>query len=228
MAALSAIRSAFAGISPRDRRVLLVLGVVVAVLLTAAGVYWLTGALDDLETERAQLVDALRVIRAERPRIAQRRERRRAMAARYAERAPALTSFVETAAREAEVTVSEAVDRPSLPAENRRFQRRAVSIRLRRVNLQSLVSFMDRIESAEFPVAITGIRIRKRFGESNSYDVDDMVISTWDRVGGPEARPPATAPAPAASARAAGSGAAPVRAQPAARVSADPDGLPRR
>jgi alkylation response protein AidB-like acyl-CoA dehydrogenase len=48
--------------------------------------------------------------------------------------------------------------------------------------IDALADFMDRIESAEFPVAITAVRIRRRFGEPNRYDVDDMVITTWDQV----------------------------------------------
>jgi uncharacterized membrane protein YgcG len=138
--------------------------------------------LDDIETERADLVDALRTIRNERPRIRQRQERRDQMLARYANRAPALTSFIETAAHEANVQVAEATDRNAPPAQGARFQKRSVSIRLRHVDLQSLVAFMERIDAATFPIAITSMRIHKRFGEANSYDVDDMVITTWDRV----------------------------------------------
>jgi type II secretory pathway component PulM len=181
-AAFGGLRSAFAGISPRERRLLTILGSVLGGLALFAVLFFSSVALDDLETERAQAVDALRTIRNERPRIRQRQERREAMLARYRVRAPALTSFVESAARDANVTVAEATDRTVPAPAGGHFARRAVSIRLRHVDLQSLVSFMDRIEAAEFPVAITGIRIRKRFGESNSYDVDDMVISTWDRV----------------------------------------------
>jgi hypothetical protein len=156
------------------------------VLLAFAGFFlWSLSALDDLESERTAMIDALRTIRNERPRIRQRQQQREQALARYATRAPALTSFVENAAREANVTVAEATDRTTPPAEGRRFQRRAVSIRLRRVDLQSLTNFMNAIDSAPFPVAITSIRIRKRFGESNSYDVDDMVISTWDRLEAP-------------------------------------------
>ena len=35
-------------------------------------------------------------------------------------------------------------------------------------------------------IALTGVR--KRFGENNSYDVDDMVITTWDRLERPTPR----------------------------------------
>ena len=56
-----------------------------------------------------------------------------------------------------------------------------MSIRLRAVPLEALANFMDRIEQASFPVAITAVRIRRRFGEANRYDVDDMVISTFDQ-----------------------------------------------
>lgn len=181
-AALDVLRGAFAGVSPRERRMLAILGVVLAVLALAGVYFFVSSALDDLEAERADTVEALRTLRNERARIRQRQQRRERLAARYATKAPPLTSYVEEAARAANVTVAEATDRTAPPVEGRRFQRRAVAIRLRRVDLQSLVNFMDRIDSAPFPVAITSVRIRKRFGESNSYDVDDMVIATWDRL----------------------------------------------
>jgi hypothetical protein len=97
------------------------------------------------------------------------------------------------------VQVAESQDRPVTPA-GRRFTERSVSIRLRAVGIDALADFMDRIESAEFPVAITSVRIRRRFGEPNRYDVDDMVITTWDQVAaggereGAAARPAGGAP----------------------------------
>jgi len=157
------------------------LGITFVILLLGGMYWWSASALDDIESERASAVDALRVIRNESSHIRDRRRRRDQMLERYRTRAPALTSFVESAAREANVTVSEATDR-NPTNDGRSFQRRAVNIRLRRVDLQSLVNFMSRIDSAPFPVAITSIRIRRRFGEANAYDVDDMVISTWDRT----------------------------------------------
>ncbi len=180
--AFSTLRSAVAGISPRERRLLIGVGALVAVLVMGGIWWWSSSALDALETERADLVDALRTIRNERPRIRQRQDRREQMLARYANRAPALTSFIETAAHDASVEVAESTNRNSPAAQGARFQKRAVSIRLRHVDLQSLVAFMDRIDAATFPIAITSMRVHKRFGESNSYDVDDMVITTWDRV----------------------------------------------
>lgn len=198
-AALNVLRSAVAGISPRERLLILSLAGVVGFLLLGGFWWWSSSALDSLESERADLVDALRTIRNERPRIRLRQQRRERMLARYAQHAPALTSFIETAAHDANVQVAEATDRTTPPTEGRRFQRRAVSIRLRHVDLQSLVSFMEHVDAATFPIAVTSIRIHKRFGEPNAYDVDDMVISTWDRV-----------QAAASTRRTAGSGSNPV------------------
>ena len=82
-AAFGGLRSAFAGISPRERRLLTILGAVIGGLGLVAVVFFSSIALDDLETERAQAVDALRTIRNERPRIRQRQERRESMLARY-------------------------------------------------------------------------------------------------------------------------------------------------
>ena len=47
---------------------------------------------------------------------------------------------------------------------------------------QALADFFERIDAAAFPVAISSVRIRRRFGEANKYDIDDLVITTWDRV----------------------------------------------
>jgi len=193
--ALNTLRSAVAGISPRERRLIFGLGGVLAFIFLIAMWFWSSSVLDSIESERADLVDAMRTIRNERPRIRLRQQKHDQMLARYATRAPALTSFLETAAHDANLQVAEATDRPSPATEGRRFQRRAVSIRLRHVDLQSLTAFMDRIDAATFPIAVMFIRIHKRFGESNSYDVDDMVIATWDRV-----------EAPASTRRTAGSG----------------------
>jgi len=180
-AALNAVRGALAGLSPREKRLLIVLAVVFGGLVFA-GFYWYASVkLDAIERERADAVDALRTIQRLRPRIAARNARRDALLMRYHARAPALTSFVEEQARAAHVRVAESQDRPPTPV-GRRFTERSVSIRLSAVGLDALADFMDRLEAAEFPVAITSVRIRRRIGEANRYDVDDLVIATWDQV----------------------------------------------
>jgi type II secretory pathway component PulM len=175
------VRGALAGLSPREKRLLILLGVVFAVLVFLGLYWWSSTRLDAIERDRADTVDALRTIQRLRPRIAARNAQRDAILLRFRTRAPALTSFVEEQARAANVQVSESQDRPATPA-GRRFTERSVSIRLRAVGLDALADFMDRIESAEFPVAITSIRIRRRPGERNRFDVDDMVIATWDQT----------------------------------------------
>jgi hypothetical protein len=177
----NAVRGALAGLSPREKRLLIALAVVFGVLVFV-GLYWYSSTkLDAIERERADMIDALRTIQRLRPRIAARNARRDALLMRYHNRAPALTSFVEEQARAANVRVAESQDRPPTPV-GRRFTERSVSIRLNAVGLDALADFMDRIEAAEFPVAITSVRIRRRIGEANRYDVDDMVITTWDQV----------------------------------------------
>ena len=177
----SAITGAFAGLSPREKRLIIALGVVFGLLVFLGLYFWSAARLDAIDEDRAATLDALQTIQRARTRIAARNTRREALLARYRTRAPALTSFVEEQARAASVRVSESQDRPPAPA-GRQFSERAVSIRLRQISLQALADFMDRIDNAPFPVAITSVRIHRRFGESNSYDVDDMVIATWDQV----------------------------------------------
>jgi hypothetical protein len=142
--------------------------------------WWSSRRLHALEEERADTLEALRTIQRQRPAIAQRAARREALLARYRQRPPPLTTFVEAKAGEAHVQVAEAQDRPTANA-GRRFLERSVQIRLRAVSLTALADFMDRLEQAPFPIAITQIRVRRRFGERDRYDVDDMVIATWEQ-----------------------------------------------
>ncbi len=203
MALADVVRAGVSGLSPKDKRQL---GMLLALFAVAmVGGLWLLSysILAELESERAATLDALRVIRSERPRIRQRQQARSQVLGRYEQRAPALGGFVEQAARAAQVTVSETNDRPSQRVDGGRFERRSVSIRLRSVNLQSLVAFLAQIDNAPFPVAITTLRMRKRFNEGNAYDVDEMVITTFDRVQRPGERrngPDAGVAAPSASA----------------------------
>ncbi|MDP3276273.1 MAG: hypothetical protein Q8Q09_13820 [Deltaproteobacteria bacterium] len=182
MAAIDSFRGAIAGMSAKDRRSLGILLAVLGVGLLFA--LWLLSrsVLDDAETQRQATLEALRVIRNERPRIRLRQQQRAQVLGRYETRAPALGGFVEQAARTAQVTVAETNDRPMQRVDGGRFERRSVSIRLRQVSLQGLVSFMNEVDGATFPVAITTLRMRKRFNESNQYDVDEMVITTFDRI----------------------------------------------
>lgn len=178
-AGLGTMTGALAGLSPRERRLLMMLGVV-TLLFVFFLVSWLSSRrLAVIEAERADTLEALRTIQRLRPQIAQRAARREALLARYRQRPPALTTFVEAKAGEADVQVAEAQDRPPSTV-GRRFNERSVQIRLRAVSLTALATFMEHLEQAPFPIAITQIRIRRRFGERDRYDVDDMVIATWE------------------------------------------------
>jgi type II secretory pathway component PulM len=180
-AALSTVRGAFAGLSPREKRLLIALSAVFVTLLFLGFWMWSKRRLDAIDNERADMVEALRFIQRSRPRIAARTQRHEAMLARYRTKAPPLTSYVEEQAHAANVQVAEAQDRPPTPA-GPRFTQRSVSIRLRQVSLEALADFFERLDSAAFPVAISSVRIRRRFGEANKYDIDDLVITTWDRT----------------------------------------------
>ncbi len=178
-AGLGTMTGALAGLSPRERRLLLLLALASLLFVFFLVSWWSSRRLAAIEAERADTLEALRTIQRLRPEIAQRAARREALLARFRTRPPPLTTFVEAKAGEAQVRVAEAQDRPPATV-GRRFTERSVQIRLRAVSLTALADFMDRLEQAPFPIAITQVRVRRRFGERNSYDVDDMVIATWE------------------------------------------------
>lgn len=182
MALTDAVRGALGRLSPKDRRALLILSALVSFGLVIGIVLWSRSVLDEIDQARVQTLEALRVIRTQRAKIRARQQQRASVLSRYDERVPALGGFVEQAARVAHITVSETSDRPVQRVDGGRFERRSVSIRIRDTDLQSLIAFMAQIDGSRFPIAITTLNMRKRFHESNKYDVDEMVITTFDRI----------------------------------------------
>lgn len=182
MALTDALRGSLSRLSPKDRRALAILAALLTVAFVLTIILWSRAVLDEIDQARVQTLEALRVIRTQRTRIRARQQQRAQVLNRYAERVPALGGFVEQAARVSHITVAETNDRPVQVVDGGRFERRSVSIRIRDTDLQSLVAFMAQIDGSRFPIAITTLNMRKRFHESNKYDVDEMVITTFDRV----------------------------------------------
>lgn len=91
-----------------------------------------------------------------------------------------LGSLLARCSEKSGVTIPESQPQPD-EIIGKSWTRHSTEIRLRKQPLSSLLDFMAQIENNKrsFPVAITKFEIRKRFAESDSYDVT-MVISTYE------------------------------------------------
>jgi len=167
-------------LAPREKRLLLVLAGVFGVLLLAAIPFGVSALLSGAEATHSELVDAIARIESEGEVVRERQAERDALLARYETPVPALAGYLDKAAQASGITIPESKD-PSPVAHGKKFEERFTSISLRKVDLLSLVKFMERVSGGPEPISITKLNIRKRGAELNSYDVQ-MTVSAYHRT----------------------------------------------
>jgi general secretion pathway protein M len=172
------IREWYDGLAERERRLIIAFGVVLAAFAFFLIPLASSSMLDGKREEIKALRNALDTVQNSREKFAERKARRDAIAARYATKAPALAGFLENAARQSKLEIPESQDRADLP-HGKKFTERSTVVRLRKVSMLPLVKMLEKIETADLPVTVSRINVRKRGGETDSYDVE-LGVSAFD------------------------------------------------
>ncbi|MCM8764138.1 MAG: hypothetical protein NC830_02080 [Candidatus Omnitrophica bacterium] len=98
---------------------------------------------------------------------------------RFTAQLPQLSGLLEKLGGEAGIEIPESHD---LQDEiiDKKWIHKSVEIKLRKIGLDALVAFMVKIknQNKNFPIAITKLNIRKRMGETNSFDIQ-MTVSAY-------------------------------------------------
>ena len=113
--------------------------------------------------------------------------------------APALASFLESAASANGLEVPESSDRPNV--EGKGYTERITVVKMRSVNLKPLVKMLEKIERSGHPVAVTQLQIKARASSPDLYDVQ-LGASAYDRQGATAPKEGETVPKQAPSGRA--------------------------
>ncbi len=176
----TALGSALDRLSPRERVLLGLLGLV-AVGMACASIVLLTNrATSALEREVEEQAQALRDLRAKAPEVRARLEARKSAAAQGPVEVLALGTQLEAHASKAGLgdAALEMVDQPEEIVGS--WVRKSVEVRLRRQPLGKLADFWARTvnDRARYSVAITRLNVRRRRHEDDSYDVE-MVVSSY-------------------------------------------------
>jgi general secretion pathway protein M len=127
-----------------------------------------------------------------RGRVRERQAKKDAIALRYSKTAPPLAGYLEQAARQQKLQVTDSTPLPDVP-HGKRYMEHGTDIHLKKSGMLPLALFLESIEKSGYPVAATRLNIRRRTGEPDSYDVE-VGVSSYDRV----EQPPAAAPAESA------------------------------
>jgi hypothetical protein len=175
-------------LSMRERRLVIGFGVVFAALSVVLVPLRVSAYLQKREQQNDEMRDTIVQVQAARTRLALRRAALGDVAARYVNKAPPLGTLVDDAAKASGLVVAMQSDVPQVPR-GKLYTERATKITIQKTHLKELASFLERIETQGYPVAITQFDMAKRI-EPDSYTVN-MTIAAFDRI---------EAPAPAASA----------------------------
>ncbi|MBK9262454.1 MAG: type II secretion system protein M [Polyangiaceae bacterium] len=166
-------------LEPRERRLLgLLAGIVVALLVLAVPLYaW--SAVQDARSNNDQIRGLITDIYKARTNALEKRAKQEALLARYSKPAPALAGFIEDAAKQNNITVADAQDKPEVP-HGKKYTERITVVKLHKVGMLNLVKLLEKIEQSGHPVAISRLNIRPRSGEPDSYEVE-LGVSAYDR-----------------------------------------------
>jgi general secretion pathway protein M len=167
------------GLNPRERRLVTILGVVFAVLVVLVLPVGLEALVHAREADNAELNAALSSVQSARGQVHERQARKEAIAQRYSKRAPPLAGFIEQAARQQKLEVTDSVDRPDVP-HGKKYVERNTIVHLKKTGMFSIAKFIEGLEKSGYPVAVSRLTIRKRSGEPDSYDVE-IVVSADER-----------------------------------------------
>jgi hypothetical protein len=175
---MAAFASFWARTSPRERLMLTGLGVTVVVFILSLILASVSSSLTEKEEENFENAEALRFIQRNADKLRQAQRERTARERRFSRKAPALQGWLESIATKRALEIGEAQDKPEVNI-GKNFTERSVEIRLRKIGLRPLTEFMVDVENAPYPVAVTKLHVRRRVGESDSFDIE-MTVSAYD------------------------------------------------
>lgn len=192
------VRERFDRLEAREQRLLLILVGIFGFMVVLIIPIVLAATASSRSKENAAIRDVMQGIEDARPTIELRDAQRQKVLSRYGRATPPLAGFLEQLASTHSIEIPESQDRPVVPHGGKRYEERSTKIELQKVGMKNLSLFLESIETSAFPVRVSGLDIRKRATEPDSWDVS-LVVSAYDRK-----EPEKTKPAPSAEATAEG------------------------
>jgi len=164
----------------RERRLISILAgavVMLAVLLTG---YLIVDSLQEISASNDDTREALAAIATRRDIYLEAKARMVSLETRIGVEAPQLAADLETAGKEAGIQIPETVDRPPSPA-GKRYLEHSLDVKLRKVGLKELATFLSRVETNPRLIVVTRLQIRRSFGEGDKLDVE-LTATAYERV----------------------------------------------
>lgn len=177
---IAALRDWFERLSQRERTMVGALGVTFIVLLTLIVGFLIVDGLSSLEERNADMRQALKDIDTQRDAYLRIKAKSSALQTRLGQTAVQLGGYLEQAAKESGIEIPESNERPPAQA-GKNWTEKSVDLRLNRVRIDALASFLKRIETGQQLVVVTSLMVRTRDDKHQELDVE-MSVSTFERT----------------------------------------------
>ncbi|MBK8251654.1 MAG: type II secretion system protein M [Polyangiaceae bacterium] len=165
----------------RERKLLSLLGIVAVVLLVVVVPIALLTSLASARSENESIRTVLNEIEDARSTINERKARKDAVLAKYANPAPGLGGFIEQAAKAHSLTAADTQDKPETP-HGKLYSERFTVVKMHKIGMKPFVEMLQQIETSGHPLAITRLNIKPRPNEPDQYEIE-VGISAYDRKG---------------------------------------------
>lgn len=190
------LRERYDNLEPREQRLLLIMGGVLAFLIVLLIPILLSATVASQKGENESIREVMAAIEEARPALEHQETERQRVLARYARPAPPLAGFLEAQATANGIQIPESQDHPVVP-HGKKYEERSTKIVLQKVGMKNLAKFLEAVVNAGYPVRISSINVHRRGMEPDSYDVT-VVASAFDRKE-PEKKAAASEPSAQAS-----------------------------
>lgn len=172
------VKQAFENLNERERKLVIVLGAILAAFILGLPLLLMHGGNRDLEEENAEYRDLLEKLVNKGPQYAQLAEARSQALRLYSQKTPPLGSFLEAEARKQGLTVKEVNDQPEKSSGG--FLRRSVSASFPSIELTPALQLMAGLVGSPYPVAIEQIQL-EHYQPGDQYNLKVAVL-TFDKV----------------------------------------------
>lgn len=167
--------------SARERRLISILGSAFAGCAFLLVGYLVFDSMQNMSEENQDMRDALDAISKHSDEFRDAKARAAAQALRIGTEPPQLAADLEAAAKEAGIQIPETADRPDAPA-GKRYIEHSLDVKLRKVDLKSLATFLGKVETGRSLVLITRLQIRRSFGGNGTVVDVDLTATTYERL----------------------------------------------
>ena len=164
----------------RERKLIAILASAVVMLAVLLAGYLIVDSLQEISTSNQDAREALAAIATRRDIYLDAKSRIVSQEARIGVEPPQLAAELDAAGKEAGIEIPETVDRPPTPA-GKRYLEHSLDVKLRKVGLKELATFLSKVETNPRLIAITRLQIRRSFGEGDKLDVE-LTATAYERL----------------------------------------------